>query len=199
MWLRSEPHLPRDPGGRVWSRCKPLISLAAEALWGIQKPGRLELEEPFRGKPETGTKPISGRSQALLSVRVSTRPGCDWLLGLTRQPAGACTGTSPFRSHLYAVCSLKSSRKGRAQMKSAGSDEIHFASRRRHNRSQSQTSRKNVFLVSLRLRLRSGLRQYGCELMNTLTQPLFLIPLCGTRKRGWARPMPRLTALHSHT
>ena len=79
----------------------------AVASWGIQKPGRLYWRNRSARTPKNRDKTNLGVSQALLSVGI-TPPGCDWPLGLNRQPAGACTGTTPSNLLVYANCSLKS-------------------------------------------------------------------------------------------
>jgi len=66
-----------------------------------------------RGTPETGTN-LFRRESGITpdGCGLETRPGCDWPLGLNRQPAGACAGKPPFTSGvLYAISSLKSSGK----------------------------------------------------------------------------------------
>ena len=78
---------------------------------GIQKPGRLNWRNRSARTPKNRDKTNFGVSQALLSVGF-TPPGCDWPLDLNRQPAGACTGTTPSTLILYAIYSLKSRKIG---------------------------------------------------------------------------------------
>jgi len=65
---------------------------------------------PFAAAKSPYCLDLLARARPFSRCGPQTRPGCDWPLGLNRQPAGACTGNSPFDLILYANSSSKSRR-----------------------------------------------------------------------------------------